>query len=175
MSGCQQNAERASSTAPVDAPLITDELREGDLVPDFSLQDLQAKSYRLYEFLEAGNYVLVNFWATWCPPCLEELPSMEDLNQQWKGRLFSMLAISVDDEAQIVRDFLGQLGARQPTFLILHDPGKLQAGIFGTEKFPETYLIGPDKRLLKKFVGPRNWTSSETLLELEEAIGLKTQ
>lgn len=154
---------------PVDSP-------EGKLVPNFRLRDLQGREFSLYELLNLGNYVLLNFWATWCPPCLDELPSMEDLNQRWKGRLFTMLAISVDDQPRDIQVFLDRLKPREPSFLILHDPGKMVAnGLFGTEKYPETYLIGPDRKLLKKFVGPRHWTNPGVLAELESLIEIKAQ
>lgn len=149
---------------------------EGSIVPDFQLYDLDSRSFRLYEILDAGNYVLLNFWATWCPPCIEELPSMEDLNKRWKGRLFSLIAVSVDDQPGEVIAFLDQLKPREPSFLILHDPGKLVAsGLYASEKFPETFLIGPDRKLRKKFVGPRNWTDQAVLKELNALMQAKAQ
>lgn len=138
--------------------------KEGELVPDFILEDRQGRAFQLSQF--KGNFVFLNFWATWCPPCIEELPSMDALNGRWKTKAFSMLAVSVDDSWEPIDGFMSRLN-REPSFLILHDPGKLVAtGLYGVEKFPESFLIGPDRRLLKKYQGAFRWDDPKMLAEI---------
>lgn len=146
-------------------------LKVGELVPDFVLQDAQGRSFQLSSF--RGNYVFLNFWATWCPPCIEELPSMEALNFLWRTKNFSMLAVSVDDSWEIIFNFLTRL-SREPSFLILNDPSKnVSTGLFGTTKFPETFLIDPEGRLIKRFDGAMPWNSPQVIAELEALMGWK--
>jgi thiol-disulfide isomerase/thioredoxin len=151
-------------------------LTEGQLAPDFQLNDLRNRSFRLYDLLNSGNYVLINFWATWCPPCLQEIPSMEALNQSFKGKPFSLLAISVDENPLDVLNFVNQVGESRLSFLVLLDPLRLVSeGAYGTKKFPETYLIGPNRRVLAKFVGERNWMDPSLIAELKKHFSKKNQ
>jgi len=140
----------------------------GDLVPDFQLRDLDGSTFRLSDF--EGSFVFLNFWATWCPPCIYEMPSMERLNRRFRTQPFNMIAVSVDDSVGDISSFLQRLSPK-PSFLILHDPGKLVTeGYYGTEKFPETYLIGPNRRLLKKYEGPMEWTHPAVIEEIESFL-----
>lgn len=151
-------------------------LKLGQKVPNFELTDLKGKSFRLYDFLNSGNFVLINFWATWCPPCIQELPSMELLNQSFKGEAFSILAISVDEKTQDVVNFMNQIGERSLSFLVLLDPLKLVSQAqFGTQKYPESFLIGPDRVLLEKYIGERNWMDSKIVAQLKELMSKKNQ
>lgn len=113
-----------------------------------------------------GKVVLLNVWATWCPPCLEEMPSMQRLYDEFSGRGLEILAVSVDapfgesDAAgrpggrlDLFRDELGL------TFPILHDPeGRVQR-VYGTTGVPETFLIGRDGLIYKKVAGGTQWDS----------------
>jgi thiol-disulfide isomerase/thioredoxin len=100
-----------------------------------------------------GRWVLVNFWATWCAPCRDEMPSLEMLNRRFGDRVV-MLAVSVDDDtAQVARFF----GDTKPSFAVLWDKDKQFTRTYGTSKFPETYLVSPDGRIAAKFTGPRDW------------------
>jgi len=138
-----------------------------DPVPKLDLKNLGGKSFQWSDF--QGNVVLLNFWATWCPPCLEELPSLEALNHSMKSKPFSLVAISVDKEEGVVRKFLAEL-SRPLTFLVLLDPSGESARRFGTDKFPESYLIGNDGRLIKKYVGALDWMSPKILDEIDQEI-----
>jgi peroxiredoxin len=143
----------------------------GEKVPDFVLKDRSGKTFQLSSF--RGNLVFLNFWATWCPPCVEEIPAMEVLNQRFKAKKFMMIAVSVDDSWERIDTFLNAL-SHPPSFLVLLDEDKaLTTGIYGTEKFPETYLIGPDGTLLKKFAGSYNWTDPKQLKEFETLLSKK--
>lgn len=113
-----------------------------------------------------GQWVFVNFWATWCAPCRDEMPSMEMLNRRF-GKDIVMLAVSVDDDtAQIARFF----GEEKPSFTVLWDKDKRFSSTYGTRKFPETYLIDPDGRIAAKFVGPRDWYNQGTVQYFEDIL-----
>jgi len=139
----------------------------GDLVPDFELPDLNGKLIRLSSL--RGNYVFLNFWATWCLPCLEELPSMDALNQRWKAKPITMLAVSVDETKEAITNFLGRLN-RAPSFLILQNPDHSVATKYGTEKFPESFWIDPNGVLIAHYIGAENWAVEEQIRQLEVAI-----
>ncbi|MBN8554077.1 MAG: TlpA family protein disulfide reductase [Deltaproteobacteria bacterium] len=143
----------------------------GQKVPDFILEDRTGKKYQLSSF--RGNLVFLNFWATWCPPCVEELPAMEVLNQRFKAKKFMMIAVSADESWERVDTFMSELN-RPPSFLVLLDPEKqLTTGVFGTTKFPETYVISPEGILLKKYEGSYNWNDPARLKEFEALLSKK--
>lgn len=139
---------------------------EGGPVPDFQLQDLQGKDVRLSDF--RGKIVFLNFWATWCPPCREEMPSMEELYRAMRGRPFVMLAVSVDNDPEQVRRFQK---ASAYSFPILLDHENRVAALYGTTGVPETFLIGPDGSLVfRRIIGPRDWMHPESLAAIEKAV-----
>jgi thiol-disulfide isomerase/thioredoxin len=113
-----------------------------------------------------GKWVFVNFWATWCAPCRDEMPSMEMLNRRFKGE-FAMIAVSVDDDqAQIGRFF----GSDKPSFTVLWDSEKRFSNIYGSRKFPESYLIDPEGRIAAKFTGPRDWYNQGTVQYFDDIL-----
>lgn len=142
-------------------------LNIGDQVPDFEIPDLNGKLIKLSSL--RGNYVFLNFWATWCLPCLEELPSMDALNQRWKAKPITMLAVSVDETKEAITNFLGRLN-RTPSFLILRNPDHSVAALYGTEKFPESFWIDPDGILIAHHIGAKNWALEDQIKELEAAL-----
>jgi thiol-disulfide isomerase/thioredoxin len=110
-----------------------------------------------------GKVVLVNFWATWCPPCREEMPSLTQLAEQFDPQSFEVLAVSVDDGWQPVDKFLSP----QTPFRVVLDEGAQVSRAWGTSKFPESYLVDRDGRVRLKFIGPRNWTDPDVATVLE--------
>ena len=117
--------------------------------------------------------LLVNFWATWCPPCVEELPSLELLSRagadRADARLPKTVAISVDEHATDVTNFLKTLDYHAG-FLILHDPdGELSRAV-GTTKFPETYLLGPSGTVRYQWVGPQDWMAQSVIRILKTPL-----
>lgn len=116
-----------------------------------------------------GKWVLLNFWATWCAPCRDEMPSMEMLNRRvdQDGLNMEIVAISVDDAWGEVNRFFG---AVPPTFTVLWDREKRSSNAFGTRKFPETYLIDPTGKVVAKFVGPRDWYNQGTVQYFHDVI-----
>jgi len=136
--------------------------------PDFELRDRSGRVWRLSDF--RGNTVFLNFWATWCPPCIEEIPSMDLLNSRMRTRPFTMIAISVDESWGEIEGFLRRLN-RSPSFLILHDPQKVYAsGILGIEKYPETFVISKEGRLLKHYQGAVDWLSPKAVEEMRSFL-----
>jgi peroxiredoxin len=101
-----------------------------------------------------GQVVLLNFWATWCRPCEEELPAMERLHRALAGTDFRMVAISVDAEPDPVVAFRERLGLG---FTLLLDADQRVARSYQTFRFPETLLIGRDGVILERYVGPKDW------------------
>ncbi|MCP4501249.1 MAG: TlpA family protein disulfide reductase [Deltaproteobacteria bacterium] len=117
-----------------------------------------------------GNWVLVNFWATWCPPCRDEMPSMELLNRKFQKEFdgqFEMIAISVDEDWGEVQRFFGDTA---PTFTVLWDRLKTTPRAWGTRKFPETYLIDPTGKIVASYVGPRDWYNYGAVRYFEEVL-----
>jgi thiol-disulfide isomerase/thioredoxin len=98
--------------------------------------------------------VLVNFWATWCPPCRKEMPSLTRLAQAYDPRTFEVLAISVDDGWDPIEKFLA---GQEVPFRVVWDEGAKTSRTWGTSRYPESYLLDGEGRLRLKFVGPRNW------------------
>ncbi|MCC6641693.1 MAG: TlpA family protein disulfide reductase [Deltaproteobacteria bacterium] len=113
-----------------------------------------------------GRVVLLNFWATWCKPCEDEMPSMEGLHRRLAGEPFTLLAVSVDDDAEQVKAFRDRLGLTMP---ILLDPQKKTAGAYQAFRFPETVLIDAKGEIAGRFIGPRDW-DSPTYRETIEAL-----
>jgi thiol-disulfide isomerase/thioredoxin len=115
--------------------------------------------------------VIVNFWATWCPPCIDEFPSLEVFGSQLSSSpqktLPRLVTISVDDAASDVARMYKTLEFA-PTMLVLHDPEGAVARQVGTTKFPETYLIGKDGATIHKWVGPQNWLAADVLRRLAQ-------
>ncbi|MFN8628220.1 MAG: TlpA disulfide reductase family protein [Candidatus Binatia bacterium] len=129
--------------------------RAGFPAPDFALRDLQGRTHRLAEL--RGKVVFLNVWATWCPPCRLEMPSMEQLHRRLQGTDFVMLAVSEDEDgAAVVQRFIDQLGL---TFPVLLDPEGIVPGRYGVSGYPETFVIDRDGRVIQHTIGPEDWNS----------------
>ncbi len=131
---------------------LTPQLR--GLAPDFDLVDRAGKSWSLAKL--RGQPVLVSFWATWCPPCVEEIPSLEALAKRLKGKA-TILAVSVDEDWAAVDKFFPQGTA----LTVLLDPEREVAARYGTSKFPETFLVDREGRVRHAFINKRDWSPSE--------------
>jgi peroxiredoxin len=105
-----------------------------------------------------GKPVLVNFWATWCKPCEDEMPAMERLYRSLHADGFELLAISVDTGEPEVVTFRDRLGL---TFPILRDPDRRVSTRYQALRFPESWLIDADGTLVARFIGPRDWDAPE--------------
>lgn len=129
----------------------------GQKAPDFVLSDLKGASVSL-EALR-GQWVFLHFWATWCPPCLVELPALMRFVEGLEGETCTLLAVCVDDQPPArIRAFLRSWGAEVPVYL---DPGGSLAKQYGTFRFPETYVLDPEGKLCSKVIGAGEWKISE--------------
>ncbi|MGI9336781.1 MAG: TlpA disulfide reductase family protein [Gammaproteobacteria bacterium] len=134
--------------------------------PDFELEALGGGTRSLADF--RGRYVLLNFWATWCPPCLEEMPSMDGLEKRYEDRNFAVVAVSTDKEgADIVQGFVDRLGVG---FVVLLDPEQRVAGEYGAVNLPVSFLLDREGRVIAAALGARDWLSEESLSYLDENL-----
>jgi cytochrome c biogenesis protein CcmG/thiol:disulfide interchange protein DsbE len=108
-----------------------------------------------------GRVVVLNFWATWCAPCIEELPSLTALQQRMPH--IQVLAVSTDDDPAAYRRFLAQ---HPISLLTVEDREQHANALYGTFRYPETYIIDPKGVIRRKFIGAQNWTSPEILAYL---------
>ena len=136
--------------------------------PDFALKDLQGNLVVLKDL--RGRVVFLNFWATWCPPCRVEMPSMERLYQELKDRGFVMLAVDMQENEKLVEAFISSLSLSFPALLDLDGDISFLYGIRG---LPTTYIIDREGKIIGKAVGPRNWSSQESL-QLFQSLLKKT-
>jgi cytochrome c biogenesis protein CcmG/thiol:disulfide interchange protein DsbE len=139
----------------------------GSRAPEFSLPPLDGgPPLRLED--ARGSILLLNFWATWCKPCEEEMPAMERLHRDLGPRGLRLWAISVDagrDEVVAFRDRLGL------TFPILHDPDRTVADRYQSFRYPETWVVGRDGTLLARFIGPRDWDAPLYRERFDQLLG----
>jgi peroxiredoxin len=141
-------------------------IASGDRAPEFRLQKSDAGSVSLADL--RGKVVMVHFWATWCPPCVEELPTLDKLYNSTLGKDFEMLAVSVDEGgAGAVTPFIQKNGLNLP---VLYDPGGEVATLYGTYKFPETYILDRTGVVRYKAIGPRDWTKPANIQVLKKII-----
>jgi thiol-disulfide isomerase/thioredoxin len=101
-----------------------------------------------------GKLILVNFWASWCAPCREEEPSLDQLAKAYDPSSLQVVAISVDDAWDPIEKFFA---GRKPAYSVLWDEGGKTSLRFGTSKFPESYILDASGKQRVKFIGPRNW------------------
>jgi len=144
-------------------------IREGDRAPEFSLLSLDGKAISLASY--RGKVVMVHFWATWCPPCVEELPTLERLNRAYAGKDLEILAISVDEGgAGAVGQFMQKNRFALPVML---NPDQSVARQYGTIKFPETYLVDREGIVRRKVIGAVDWTSPAAQEIIQAMVGTK--
>jgi cytochrome c biogenesis protein CcmG/thiol:disulfide interchange protein DsbE len=129
----------------------------GEYAPDFTLPVLVGGSpapnpIHLYE--HRGHVVLVNFWASWCPPCVEETPSLEKLSAQLQPMGVEVIAVSVDQDPAALAKFIANYHLSFPVAL---DPDQTVASTYGTSVFPETYILDRQGRVAEKIIGGRDW------------------
>jgi thiol-disulfide isomerase/thioredoxin len=117
-----------------------------------------------------GKVVLINFWATWCPPCRRELPSMEAVHQALGGEGFAVIAVNQWESPDLVFVFLGQLDTF-PTFPILFDPTSAVAEAFGVRGLPTSYILDREGRIVYRAVGGREFDHPEIVAKIRELRG----
>ncbi len=130
-------------------------MKDNSATPDFTLVDSAGKKVAFKEF--RGKLVLLNFWATWCVPCREEMPAMERLYAQYKNKGFTIVAVNVKDSKKEAFAFLKEL---KITYPIMLDPDGEVGLLYGALGLPTTYLIGPKGEGLARIWGPAAWDSA---------------
>ncbi len=137
-SGCDRGAHPAQTGKPA---------------PDFTVSDgattVHIASYQ-------GRVVLLNFWATWCPPCIEELPSLIELHHELPN--LTIVAVSVDEDSDAYSRFIAR---RHVDLITVRDPAEKAARLYHSSMWPETYIIDRKGIIRRKFVGAQDWTSPE--------------
>ena len=130
----------------------------GMSAPDFTLPDLQGQKLTLADL--RGEIVFLNFWATWCPPCRREMPSMEGLYRKFRERGFEMLAVSEDVKGKaIVQPFVEEMHL---SFPVLLDPQGTLPPRYGVTGYPETFVIDRSGHIVQHIVGPHDWGTQES-------------
>ena len=125
--------------------------------PDFTVRDSE-RTVTLSQF--KGQVVVLNFWATWCPPCIEEMPSLVQMQERLKAKGVTVLAVSVDVDENNYRRFLRE---HNVNLLSVRDADQKSNELYGTFKFPETYVIDRKGIVRRKFIGAVDWTDPEVM------------
>jgi len=131
--------------------------RIGTPAPDFTVQDADRK-VTLNEF--HGQVVVLNFWATWCGPCVEEMPSLVQLQQRFKAKGLTVIGVSIDVDGDAYHKFLKDY---KVDFLTVRDPDQKTSNLYGSFKWPETYIIDRNGIVRRKFIGPVEWSQPEVV------------
>ena len=151
------------------AGVIYDSVRDrtvqvGETAPDFTITTSTGATLSRANF--GGKILVLNFWATWCQPCIRETPALEQLHQRLRDQGIVVVGISVDKHEKKYRDFLKRFNV---SFATAHDPAKVVSDRYGTYRYPETYLITRDGRVLQKLVGA-GWKLDEMTAFLKSQL-----
>lgn len=134
--------------------------------PDFELPMLEGGTKTLSSY--QGSIVFLNFWATWCPPCRLEMPSMEKLHQSLKNEKFAIVAVNLKEDQPTAAQFIKE---NKYTYQVLLDEsGQVGGGMYGVEGIPTTYIIGKDGYILGRIVGTREWDGDDVLSVFRDLI-----
>jgi peroxiredoxin len=133
-------------------PLHETVVQVGDSAPNFSIKADNGQTYTRSNF--GGKLLILNFWATWCPPCREELPSLDALQRTLGAKGLVVLAVSVDKDEKAYRAFLA---ANKVVMTTARDPGQDINREYGTAQFPESYIIDQNGTVIEKIISSTNW------------------
>jgi thiol-disulfide isomerase/thioredoxin len=149
------------------APAAAEVLRPwgGIVTPTIDLKDVDGKPHRLADY--RGKVVLVNFWATWCAPCREEMPSIEKLRAALDGRPFAVLAVNVGDGAPAIRRFRDAVPVGFPLLL---DADMKTSRAWGARVLPATFLVSPSGVARYQYFGELDWSKPEVRAEIEKLM-----
>jgi cytochrome c biogenesis protein CcmG, thiol:disulfide interchange protein DsbE len=125
----------------------------GDTAPDFTIKTDSGRVISTTSF--GGRLLVLNFWATWCPPCIEEVPSLDQFAKEMAGSGVVVLGVSVDKDAQAYQAFLSRT---KLSFMTARDPEATISADYGTFKVPESYIIDSNGKVVQKIIGEENWT-----------------
>jgi peroxiredoxin len=164
--GTNKDIEKAVAAKLSGNKIIT----SGDRAPEFRVQAADGTFANLSDF--RGKVVLVHFWATWCPPCVEEMPMLDKLYRTFADKdNLKILAVSVDENgAQSVVPFMQKNNLSVPVY---YNSDHSIANLYGTFKFPETYIINRQGVVQYKVIGSRDWSDAETAKVLRELVAAR--
>jgi cytochrome c biogenesis protein CcmG/thiol:disulfide interchange protein DsbE len=146
----------------------------GSKAPDFKAVTLDStpREKRLSDY--SGQVVMINDWATWCLPCLVEMPSIEALHKSYAPKGLKILAVSIDDPGteNTIRSFVKQYGL---TFEVLHDPKGKISDLYDIQGYPETFIVGKDGVIRKKLMSATDWNSPQARALVERLLTERTE
>jgi peroxiredoxin len=129
--------------------------KEGGPAPEFTIRTDDGRQVSAKDF--GGKVLVLNFWASWCPPCIQEIPSLSQFQKRFQNSGVKVVAISIDKNAQRYREFLRKLPV---SFETAWDPSGDISAKYGTYQIPETYII-KDGRVMRKFANSADWNSPD--------------
>jgi peroxiredoxin len=139
------------------------------VAPDFAVADLQGRTVRLSAL--RGKVVVLNLWTTWCPPCIQEMPSMERLYHAFDGEDLTLLAVSQDEDGRhAVEPFVEKMRFSFPIFL---DPEHQVGDRYEVTGYPETFVIDRNGLVVEHVIGPRDWASPESVAALRTLLAAR--
>lgn len=160
-------SERANASIHYENALGIARFKKKVKAPSFTLKDLNGNEVRLDDL--RGKIVALNFWATWCPPCREEMPSMEKLYRKFKDKDFIMLAIDMREDGRKVKAFKEKFGLSFPIPL---DSNGAVGSDYGIRSIPTTYFIDREGYAIGVALGARDWSSPETFGLINQLLGI---
>ena len=140
-------------------------LKVGDKAPDFTVTADNGQTFTVHNF--NGKLLLLNFWATWCAPCVEEVPSLNQLARQLGPQGLVVLGVSVDKDPNAYKNFLQHFPV---SFQTARDPDEKVNLKYGTIQFPESYLIDRNGKVVEKFISAQNWASPEMIQHVQSLL-----
>jgi peroxiredoxin len=144
----------------------TRQIQVGFPAPNFTFPDLNGRQISLSD--QRGKVVLINIWATWCPPCKQEMPSMQKLYERFKGENFEILAVSIDSTGRdAVAPFMRTMNL---TFPALLDSKEDIRTLYGVTGVPESFIIDKEGIVVEKIIGPIDWAAPKAFLFFQDLI-----
>ena len=137
----------------------------GGPTPALALKDLDGRLHQLSDY--RGKVILINFWATWCEPCRDEMPSIQELKKRLEGKPFVVLAVNLDEPESRIRKFLLQV---KVDFTILLDPERKAAKAWNARILPASFVAGPDGGIRYSLVGEINWDHELVVSRIAELL-----
>lgn len=142
-----------------------DRLKVGGAVPPLLLESLDGQKSALSAY--RGRLVVLNVWATWCPPCRKELPSLQRLSERLDSAGYAVVGVAGDDDARLVREYLLDKQVTFPNYLDANLERTIAA--LGMATLPYTLIVAPDGRVVARLVGEREWDTPDMVAALAQA------